>query len=201
MLLIQTKVSKKGGILVIDATGEMHPCLEPDELWDALTELGAAQPKGEVQPVPDALLIQVKVRRNGMVIIDPLAEMHHCTDAHDLWETVADLIESKDMLKATTTAAFAAQGAAFAAQGAALAVQDHDELKLHEDVQVIIDEEEARPHNPNEVREVIEEMVGDAAAELGAGLFKRLRGLSHRGAAPKPGSRASRGRVKRGDIY
>ena len=186
MLLIQVKASKKGGIVVIDAAGEMYPCLEPAELWGTLLDIGAREPKGQMQPVPEALFLRVKPRSSALVIIDPLAEMHHCKDPHELWETVADLIESEEMPQATTSA---------------LATQSHGEVVEHEDVQVIIDDSgDERPFRPSEVRDVIEEMVGDAAADLGTSLFKRLRLMSHRGAAPKPGSRKPKRRVKRGDI-
>lgn len=187
MLLVQAKASKKGGILVVDGAGEMHPCLEPGELWSVLTELGkneGNQNGAELQPVPEALLLRIKIRRNALVIIDPLAEMHHCTDEHDLWDTIADLIENDDVPRAV---------------GAALLPRDADGVAPHEDIPTVRDDSE--DFRPSEVREVIEEMVGDAAAELGAGLFKRLRSLSHRGAAPKPGSRVPKKRVKRGDIY
>lgn len=187
MLVLQVKVSKKGGIVAVAPTGEMHPCLEPEDLWDVMLELAKNPPAGTHTPVADALLIQVKVRREQVVIIDPLAEIHPCKDPHDLWETIADLIESDEMPQASTTALAASR------QG----------IVPHEDVQVIHAEEEeqrdGRMH-PDDVRDVIEEMVGDSAAALGGALFSKLRGLSHRSGAPKPGSRRPTRRVKRGDI-
>lgn len=184
MLLLQVKVSKKGGIVVIDPTGEMHPCIEPGDLWDTMKTLVASSPPGSHTPVSDALFVQVKIRRNAIVVIDPLAEMHHCSDGHELWEAIADIIENEDIPPATITA---------------LAMQAPNDLEEAEHVQVIRDNS---PHDHvDEVRSVIEEMVGDAAANLGSSLFKRLRGMSHRGAAPKPGSRRPRRKVKRGDIY
>ena len=183
MLLIQVKASKKGGIVAIDAAGEVYPCLDPDELWETLTDLSAKDPQGETPPVPEAVFLRVKVRRNTLVLLDPLTEMHHCENAHELWDTVADIIENDEAPQAT-----------------AVSTRSHEDVMAHEDVQVVC-EDPPPSYGPNEVRDVIEEMVGDAAADLGAGLFKRLRGLSHRGPAPKPGSRKPRVRVKRGDIY
>lgn len=193
MLLLQVKASKKGGIVVVSSRGEMHPCLVPEDLWDVMVELDADQPQGISTPVPEALIIQVKVRRNTVMVIDPLAEIHPCNDAHELWETLADLIESDEMPQAMTTALATTAGVG---------------LVPHQDVQVIRDEsdesdesdEDPGRMHPDDVRDVIEEMVGDSAAKLGGALFGRLRSMSHRGPAPKPGSRVPRRRVKRGDI-
>ena len=186
MLLLQVKASKKGGIVVVSPTGEMHPCLAPEDLWDVMMVLDRDPPTGTHTPVPEALLVQVKVRREHVVIIDPLAEIHPCKDAHDLWETLANLIEDDEMPQVTTTA---------------LATPVQGDIVPHEDVQVITDDGPEARMNPDDVRDVIEEMVGESAAQLGSALFGKLWGLSHRRGKPKPGSRAPTRKVKRGDIW
>jgi hypothetical protein len=185
-VLVQVKASKKGGIVVIDPKGEMHPCIQPEDLWEVLNKLALKPPKGTLTPVPEALLLQVKVRRDAVILIDPLAELHNCTDPHMLWETTADLIESEDMPAMETSQAVAVRSAEVVTR-----------RKMTRE-QVIREGDDVRA---DEVRDVIEEMVGDYAAELGTKLFSRLRTMSHRGPAPKPGSRAPQRRVKRGDIY
>lgn len=186
MLYVQVKASKKGGIVVIDSKGEMHPCIEPEDLWEVMNTLAQKPPKGTPSPVPEALLLQVKVRRTTVILIDPLAELHSCNDPHTLWDTVADLIESEDMPTMTTSAV------AVRTRAQAVEVMEPESRGRE---QVI------RDSKPEEVRSAIEEMVSDAAADLGVKLFSRLRTMSHRGPAPVPGSRAPKRRVKRGDIY
>lgn len=197
MLLVQVKASKKGGIVVVDPSGEMHPCIEPQDLWDVMLSFEGAAPTGSPTPVDEALFLQVKLRRNAVILIDPLAEMHNCKDPHDLWDTVADLIENDEMPVATTSATTAV---AVRAHHFDVRTDMQHQHRRQERVQVISDDGEDHQHR-DAVRDAIEEMVGDAAADLGSKLFSRLRTMSHRAGAPKPGSRRPQRRVKRGDIY
>lgn len=185
MLQVQIKATPHG-LVVIDPGGEMHPCFESAELWDCLEGMvdGAQDWQKAADIVADAVLLQVKGRRDALVVIDPHADIHPCEDDVELWQVVHAIIKTAPALETSP---------------ALVRYQETKAPEVHTtpDTQVIYDDEYEYVDDPEFD---IDEFVMEHAVEMSKSLFSRLRKMSHRGAAPKPGSRRPKRRVKRGDI-
>ena len=184
--------------MVIDPAGEIHPCLDADELWETMEELADNPPDSQSTHVAGTLMLQVNSKvRNGertFVVVDPNAEAYSCPHPDDLWETFEELLGS-DEIPATQTTALVHRDVAVGHQ--------RGHAGHHEDETVFtVREDEQRQSDGDFFAQVVDEVIGDGAAEMAGRLIRKFQGLSYRrGTPPKPGSRRSKRRVKRGDIY
>lgn len=184
-LQVQIKATPHG-LVVIDPGGEMHPCFDSEELWDCLEGMvdGTQDWKRPAEIVAESVLLQVKGRRDALVVIDPNADIHPCQDDVELWEVVHAILRTAPAME-TSPALVPYRPAA-------------PTRVEHRDAQVIYDDDDVDDEDDEYLDP--EEMIMDLAVDLSTKIFSSMRQLSHRGPKPKVGSRRTK-RVKRGDIY
>lgn len=182
MLIIQAKRSAKGKtIVIIDPTGEMHPCLEAGELWETVDSIVAAGSEPQVGPMGGAVMIQVKKSKKGaLVLMDPDAEVHPCTDPEEMWDTLNELLDAdwpEPVVEIATREEVRHHGT-------------QDDGRRVYNARVVQQGDEV-------IEAVITEMVGPAAVDIGLSLIDKLRGASHRGPPAKPRRKKKKKAVKK----
>ena len=124
------------------------------------------------------LLIQAKKSRKGnaVVLTDPDGEVHACTNAEELWETMMELLDG-DFGEVVTQAPVSRRRAA------------------------VDDDEEDDDEFDGELDPLEEEVIGVVSkhgASIVTGMLGALQNMSHRGPAAKP--RRRRKKIKEGDL-
>ena len=181
---------RRGLLLMTDARGELFECENEEDLWEALQEILADAPE-EVSGSGRRTFPSRGGSKKSARKARP-KERAKVVPPREESKAIARRRASAPPMQVERVV----EPQVISAQEAEEEIQSvHDPSR----------EEETEVETPGLFHKIIADEIGESGAQLATNLARKLiptmRKVSHRGPAPKPGSKRPKKRVKRGDIY